>query len=365
MNSVCCIFNFAPHYRAEVYLRMEQELGCDFYVGDRVSAKLKKMDYSLFQSPPKELRYIRLISHFNWLMGSLRLCFLPYQSYLLTGEPYCLSSWVVMIINRMRNRQSLVWTHGWYGDETPIKKIIKRAYFGLADHVLLYGNYAKNLMVQEGFNPEKLHVIYNSLAYSQQKSIRQQLKVTSVFSNHFGNTQPTLVFVGRLEPQKKLHLLIEALARPANTTPNLCIIGDGQSRASLEALTNNLGLLDRVWFYGACYEEAILAQLIYNAHLCVSPGEVGLTAIHALTYGTPVITHGNFSRQMPEFEAVEQDKTGQFFKENNVQNLSQTIQNWLHQHSTKSQHIIHSCFSKIDDYYNPNYQIELLRQVLT
>jgi glycosyltransferase involved in cell wall biosynthesis len=343
---------------------MEQELGCDFYFGNSTSAKVKKMDYGLFKNPPQELRYMRIASHFNWLAGSLRLCFRPYQSYLLTGEPYCVSSWVVMLINRLRGRQSLVWTHGWYGDETPIKKVIKRAYFSLANDILLYGNYAKNLMLQDGFDARKLHTIYNSLAFSHQKSIRQQLHLTTVFSDHFGNTQPTLVFVGRLEHKKKLYQLLEVLAQPSDIMPNICIIGDGQSRKPLEDLATELGLLDRVWFYGACYEEIVLAGLIYNAHLCVSPGEVGLTAIHALTYGTPVITHGNFVQQMPEFEAIEPNVTGKFFEENNVKDLGLTIQNWLCKYPAKTKDLVQACFSKIDEYYNTDYQLRLLKQVL-
>lgn len=364
MNSICCILNFAPHYRSEIYLRMEQELGCDFYFGDKSKAKIKKIDYGLFQRPPQELRYVRLAGYFNWLMGSLRLCFQPYQFYILTGEPYCLSSWVVMLINRIRGRKSLVWTHGWYGKERGFKKLIKRAYFGLADEVLLYGNYAKNLMVKEGFRDEKLHVIYNSLAYRQQKIIRKQLKVNNVYFDHFGNTQPTLVFVGRLEPQKKLCQLLKALAKLTESKPNLCIIGDGRSRAHLEALVAKLGISSRVWFYGACYEEAVLAMLIYNSQICASPGEVGLTAIHALTYGTPVVTHSDFTNQMPEFEAIEHNKTGMFFQKDNIKDLASTIHYWLEKHPTKSQAMIQDCFLKIDQFYNPDYQIALLKKQL-
>lgn len=38
-----------------------------------------------------------------------------------------------------------------------------------------------------------------------------------------------------------------------------------------------------VWFYGSCYDEQTNAELIYNADMCVAPGNVGLTAIHAMT----------------------------------------------------------------------------------
>lgn len=67
-----------------------------------------------------------------------------------------------------------------------------------------------------------------------------------------------------------------------------------------------------VWFYGSCYDEQTNAELIYNADMCVAPGNVGLTAIHAMTFGCPVITHSDFKWQMPEFEAIHPGKTGDF-----------------------------------------------------
>ena len=61
------------------------------------------------------------------------------------------------------------------------------------------------------------------------------------------------------------------------------------------------------------YDENEIGDLIYNADLCVSPGNVGLTAIHTLTYGTPVLSHANFPNQMPEFEAIDKDFTSFLF----------------------------------------------------
>ena len=43
-------------------------------------------------------------------------------------------------------------------------------------------------------------------------------------------------------------------------------------------------------FQGAVFDESN-SELIYHSDLCVSPGNVGLTAIHSLTYGVPVATH--------------------------------------------------------------------------
>ena len=79
----------------------------------------------------------------------------------------------------------------------------------------------------------------------------------------------------------------------------MVIIGDGQEREKLEKLSRQLDV--KTWFYGACYDDVQTAQLIYDADICVSPGNVGLTAMHVMSFGTPVITHSNFVNQMPPF----------------------------------------------------------------
>ena len=104
--------------------------------------------------------------------------------------------------------------------------------------------------------------------------------------------------------------------------------------------------------------------MINNHLLCVSPGNIGLTAIHSLTYGTPAITHNNFSNQMPEFEAIQDGFTGSFFEENDINSLKLSIQKWLSKHPIKNDELIKNCYSIIDRYYNPQYQIKLLKSIL-
>ena len=107
------------------------------------------------------------------------------------------------------------------------------------------------------------------------------------------------------------------------------LVGKEIENVGVHALAEQLEVSDRVWFYGPCYDEEKLAELFYNATVCVSPGNVGLTAIHSLTYGCPVITHDNLSDQMPEFEAVRPCLTGDFFKEDSVESLTNVIKQWI------------------------------------
>ena len=95
----------------------------------------------------------------------------------------------------------------------------------------------------------------------------------------------------------------------------------------------------------------------------MSPGNIGLTAIHSLTYGCPVITHDNFSNQMPEFESIIQGKTGDFFQENDVNSLADTIQKWLSQNLHSREAIRQFAYQTIDTKWNLYYQMNILKQV--
>ena len=103
--------------------------------------------------------------------------------------------------------------------------------------------------------------------------------------------------------------------------------------------------------------------MISNADLCISPGNVGLTAIHSMMFGTPVITHKDFPMQMPEFEAIIPGITGNFFERDNVQSLTLAITNWFEKAPNRDV-VRLECYKMIDEKYNPYVQINTMRSVL-
>ena len=366
-NKICCIFNLAPLYDAPIYKLMDQELNCDFFIGDRVSSEIKLMNYNELEGFKKVLKYKPIAGKFYWQRGALNLAFKSYGHYIIIGEPYIASSWFVLLVNRMLRKKTYSWTHGWYGDETIVKKIIKKIYFGLANKVLVYGDYARNLMIREGFKAKKIVSIYNSLDFDTQCKIRDKLKLTGIYSDHFHNELPVLLYIGRIQKSKKIELLIQALKILQNKgiTCNLIIIGKEVEETNLKDLVSERKLDNYVWFFGPCYEESTLGELIYNADVCISPGNVGLTAIHSLVYGTPVITHNNFSNQGPEFEAIEKGRSGDFFEENVVNDLCDKISSWISLSFNERERVRQNCFSIVSKKYNPHVQIEILKEVLT
>ncbi len=365
-SNICCILNYPPHYREQIYRLMEKELDCDFYFGNIEKGRIRPINYSHFSKPIKDLTTTRLPFGFNWIGGAVSLIFQPYRKFILVGEPYCLSTWLCLISARILGKQAYLWTHGWYGGESRIKTLVKKAFYNLSTGLFLYGNYAKKLMLKEGFKNERMNVVYNSLDYDLQKKIRTDLRYTSIYQNYFGNKDPVLIFTGRLTPVKKLDQLIDAhkVLSSQKIHFNVVILGDGTEEENLQSQSSKAGLSSRYWFYGPCYDEAVIGELYYNAAVCISPGNVGLTAIHSLMYGCPVITHSDFTQQMPEFEAIQMGTTGSFFEYGNVGSLAKAIEVWLNKHYPKDEFLKNDCFKVIDERFNPYYQMKILKQLL-
>ena len=355
----------AAKYRAPIFQLMDKEMDIDWYYGYQID-DIKEMDSSLLKRVTK-LRRSDIIGPIYWQRGAASLINNPtYDTFLALGDLFSLSTWGLLIKRKIfyRNKRIYLWSHGWYGREGLIKRWMKKIFFGLADGTFLYGNYAREIAIKQGNNPNKLWVIHNSLDYNKHFNLRKDLTNTAIYRDFFKNENPTLIFIGRLTKVKKLHQVIEALAKLKIRQEkfNLVFIGDGEEKNHLQKLAVNFGV--PVWFYGSCYDELKNAELIFNADLCVSPGNVGLTAIHSMTFGTPVLTHSNFPNQMPEFEAIKEGKTGTFFIEDSIDSLAENISKWFSKTNYSRETIRQNCQEEIDNFWTPQFQLNVLKQKL-
>jgi len=348
---------------------MSKELGVDFYFGDKMVRPPQRLQDYMIPGFKKVIHNHIIFWPLYWQSGVVSLLFKPYSAYITMGNIWCISTWLVLILGRLFSKKKFfLWSHGWYGDESLMKCFIKNIFYSFAHDVFVYGEYSKGLMVKKGFNSENIHVIYNSLDYKVQLTQRSKLSNTDVYLKHYKNSYPNLIFIGRLNPVKKLDMIVYAihyLMIKYNFKVNLTLIGDGENKNLLLNLSMKNKLNNNLWFYGPCYNEDEISELIFNADLCVSPGNVGLTAMHSMVYGTPVITHNNFPKQVPEFEAIIDGLTGCFFEYGNYISLAEKIMNWLEYSSSQRKTIRNACYRVIDQKYNPHYQICVLKKVLS
>jgi glycosyltransferase involved in cell wall biosynthesis len=104
-------------------------------------------------------------------------------------------------------------------------------------------------------------------------------------------TQPTIVAIGRLSPEKGYDRLLRAFARIAVERPEWRVViwGEGTERQPLEALRAELGLTDRVALPGLTRQP--LDELSEASILALPSRREGfpMVAVEALACGVPVV----------------------------------------------------------------------------
>jgi len=370
---VAIITNYAPHYRLPLWSSLSKNKSIDYCF---FSSSLEKngikpiSDYEFDQNNIqfKNLKNINFQCVEIWQVGVLKVAWKrEYTHFIFLGNMYCLSTWFAAIVLRVSGKKVIFWGHGLYGNELWSKKKIRILFYKLANYHLLYNNRAKELLIQEKFDANSLYVVYNSLDYELQRKIFNTLNKRYLDERKqeiFGNSNKTIIFIGRITKEKKLDLLIDSLniLKSKGSNFNLLIVGDGSEINHIKMACTKNGL-ENVKFWGPCYNEYIIGELIGLADLTVSPGNVGLTAIHSLTYGTPIITHNDFKNQGPEVEIIEEDITGAFFKKNNYNSLAEEIIKWFEKHPSTEKNRA-SCRKNIDKYYNPQYQSSVFNDLI-
>lgn len=131
------------------------------------------------------------------------------------------------------------------------------------------------------------------------------------------------LFLGRLTGKASFDLLLQALARPEAQGIELSVIGSDDDAVRTRAAA--LGVGDRVLWHGALFSEAEIAPIANAARVFVYPGAVGLSLIHAMAYGLPVLVHGDRDRHMPEIAAFSEGETGATFHKDDPADLARQM----------------------------------------
>ena len=374
---VAILYPYLAHYREAVFNALCGSAARHRY---EIFSDRQSNIPSIATIPPERSRYFDAAGRLNWRFvrncwpfeevlwqsAALRIALSPaFDSVILLGNVKYISTWVAAILARITGKRVLMWTHGILRRERGMRGHIRKAFYRLAHGLLLYGVRARDLLADQDFDLNRLYVIYNSLDTAAQLRALEALDdgACAAARRSYGipANVPLLIAIGRLVPGKDLQLLPKALQilRTQGLEAHLLFIGDGPVRQALENLASDLGIQRNVHFAGPVYAEPELCPLIAAADLCVSPGSVGLTAMHALIYGTPVITHDDFDQQKPEFEAIQAGLTGAFFRRGDPVDLAETVRSWLSMNGDR-QAVATRCRERVLQYYTPDNQRELI-----
>ena len=334
-QKVAIVYPFFAHYRAPVLRELMINGAHDYYfLGDAAdpSGSIKTMD---FNGEPRFIptRSRHLTTGVMWQGGLLGAALKgTYDCYIFLGNAAWPATWLAAMGARLRGRRVLFWTHGWTRPDHGLKRMFRATFYRLAHGLLLYGHYARDIGLRMGFRPTQLQVIYNSLDFELQRQLLDTISDDDrlrLRRELFDSTAPVVIASARLTAAKRFDVLIRALGllRRAGKHANLLVVGNGPEQTALTALAENEGI--HAAFVGACYDERRLAALFSCSNVTVSPGNIGLTCMHSLAYGVPVVTHDIPEEQGPEWEAIVPGVTGGLFRQGSVESLAAAIAAWI------------------------------------
>ncbi len=147
---------------------------------------------------------------------------------------------------------------------------------------------------------------------------------------------PLIGYFGRLKKYKSVDQLLQALPVVIQQVPGLkvVIVGEGDDRPRLEAMTSQLGLGHIVEFTGFVSEKKkveLLQQMWFKVTTSSKEGW-GLTVLEANACGTPVIA----SNVQGLRDAVKDNETGLLYPYGDVHDLSAKILSLLTDHQLRN-----------------------------
>lgn len=256
------------------------------------------------------------------------------------------------ILKARRNKMGVVFFgHGVSKNETAARRNIRNALGRRADCILVYSESGRRALINDGFSPERVFVAPNSIDQTEIQAARRDWlarpRDLEAFqrTNDLGQSSPslpfpppTLIFCARLDPLRRLDLLLEALPTIAQSHhgTQLLIIGgggpDGGDEQRLRELAAHLNLLNpanaqlpRVRFLGAVYEEKNLAPWFLSSDLMVFPSHMGLSVLHSMGYGVPVLTCNDASKHGPEYDVIRPGINGEVYEDGSVPDLAAKV----------------------------------------
>jgi glycosyltransferase involved in cell wall biosynthesis len=250
-----------------------------------------------------------------WQRVPLRTC-LAASVVICDLNPRCLSNWAVLVLRKVRRRPTVVWGHisGKVAGTSPFRRMLRASMLRLASVVVTYTEEDRRRIIND---VPRARVVAAPNALMRRKEMGATRGLTD--PRHF-------IYVGRLTPQKRPGLLIEAFCQARGrlgTESKLLVVGDGPLRSRLEAMaerSNSPG----IEFLGSQSSPSVLKSLYADSLASVSPGYVGLSLTQSLGFGVPMIIARD-EPHSPEIEAATNGVNAVFFESGSVSRLASAL----------------------------------------
>ena len=315
--SVDIVYHFLPSYRESVFRELLAADDLDVRLVSGVSRPSQE-HVPVAESLPYTSVTNRWLGMVLWQSGLFtELRRRKPDVVIFLGSWNFASTWVMALLARLSGRTVLFWTHGWQVEEVGARSVVRRAFYRLADGLLLYGERAQAIGQSQGFDPGRLFVVGNSLSVEAPAADRAIATDTD---------PPMILWVARLLDSKRLDLLIDAFVRARQRGHELRLVVVGEGPAERPAVDD--ATAEHVDYLGAIHDDEVLRDLFDRASVVAIPASAGLTVLHALLHGTPVVVNDDPRDNGPEYEFVDVGRNGSTFPAGDAEALADELIRW-------------------------------------
>ncbi len=229
---------------------------------------------------------------------------------------------------------TLLWGHGIGvgGRNSFLRRWLRNGMIHKAAGCIVYNHTVARRIAQEGIDAPRIFVALNALDQMPMRQARDHWlarpdHLAKFRAEHGVIGRDMVLFISRLERNKRVDLLIDAFAIVATRQPRarLAIIGRGTEEPALRAHAARLGLNDRVIFAGAVYDEMRLAPWFLSSACLAYPVAIGLSILHAFGYGLPVVTSDDIASHNPEIESLKPGENGLVYHDGDTNDFAAKI----------------------------------------
>lgn len=330
---IAVITNVLPHYRKDFYHRLIEQYGTRIVVFCQANVpgmNLRTVHAELGPQVEVVPAWTLKRERAGWQRLPCKRLMRDFDIYFISGNPRVLSNLIVGTALRLLGRTVVICGQGHTAGASLRSEAIRLWWWRRFKNLFLYTDKCVQSLSEKGFSNRNLIPMQNGLDQHQIQAAIERWSGDRLLSWQRSNRlfdRRILLTCARLEAKNKFDQVIMALPTimEANTNIVLCIVGDGPESLSLKRLAEALGVANNIRWAGGVYDEEALAPWFLSSSIMVHPSAIGLSLLHAYSYGLPVITHNNNDNQMPEIAAF-QDVDGLLrFKENDATDLSQRI----------------------------------------
>lgn len=355
------------HYRRSLFATLAASEEFDIYIiAGKQHGDIKSIaDESSKVSANLINKKLQLKGHsFIWQKGAVSYAVKHKPDIIvLTGvDPHLISNLCLALVGKLFLGSAIVWWgHASTKQQGRAGEWFRKFFFNLAKGAFTYSEMGKSNL-QALLKPAITISVIRNCINTEEYGFNNPVKK---------NEQPilTILFSGRITREKRLDVLIDAMAvlKKRGGAAKCLVIGNGPEKAAAEKQSLTNGLDDVINFLGEQYGDACIPYF-EAAHIFVLPGKVGLSIIHGLSYGLPVITTNKKEVHSPEFEIIRPGVNGDFFDEFNPESLAEKILAWRDRLSNNRKAVADNCVQSIlDDGYTPeemsNKMLDLFKKL--